>query len=105
MPTLMLLYSAGWVGIFLMFTLMTLHAHRKREKLELDAREIHITRTSIRAHLSTGIGVLSIAMVLIDPWLTPWSGMIYGLMGPAHGLNGYFSGRALEKLPRSGGPS
>lgn len=99
MPTLMLLYSFGAIGVFLVLFLMTLWAYRKRAELELDARELVITKGEAIAHLiSIGIAVVSVTLVLIDDALAPWSGLVYFLMGPVHGIRGYLTGSAVEKL-------
>jgi uncharacterized membrane protein len=92
---LMAFYSCGVVGIFLLFTLMHLHAYRHREVLGLNDVEVHLTRTTIREHLiHTGVGVASIALALArKPEL---SGLIYMLLGPLQGLNGWISGRAVR---------
>lgn len=93
--TLMLFYSGGVVGIFLLFTLMYLHAFKHREVLGLSDIEVHLTRTTIREHLiHTGVGVASILLALLGrPAL---SGLIYVAVGPLQGLNGWLSGRAVR---------
>jgi len=91
----MLFYSSGVVGIFLLFTLMYLHAYKHREVLGLSDVEVHITRTTIREHLiHVGVGVGS--MLLALGGLYGLSGLIYLLVGPLQGLNGWLSGRAVR---------
>jgi uncharacterized membrane protein len=93
--TLMLFYSGGVVGIFALLTLMYLHAYRHREVLGLNDVEVHLTRTTIREHLiHSGVGLCSIGLaVLGQPAL---SGLIYLVVGPLQGLNGWLSGRAVR---------
>jgi uncharacterized membrane protein len=92
---MMLFYSSGVVGIFLLYTLMYLHAYRHREVLGLNDVEVHMTRTTIREHLiHTGVGVASILLALSG--LPALSGLIYLVIGPLQGLNGWISGRAVR---------
>lgn len=93
--SMMIFYSSGVVGIFLLFTLMYLHAYKHREVLGLNDVEVHMTRTTIREHLiHTGVGLASILIALAGaPAL---SGLIYVLVGPLQGLNGWLSGRAVR---------
>lgn len=97
--TLMLLYSAGILLIFGTFVLLYVHAWRKRRALELTVVEEVELRFGMRAHLlSCAVAALSLAIVLagVPPFV---GGIIYGLMGPLHGWNGYSQGKAVEKLP------
>ncbi len=96
---LMLFYSAGFAMICVLFVVMHLHAYRRREELELDGLERHLTRAAISAQLvSLGIAAISIVLAAIGGLAVPWSGLIYFLMGPAHFVNGYLWGRDAEKL-------
>lgn len=93
---LMLFYSSGVVGIFLLYTLMYLHAYKHREVLGLNDVEVHMTRTTIREHLiHTGVGVASVLLALAG--LEKLSGLIYVLVGPLQGFNGWLSGRAVRR--------
>ena len=103
MPALMMLYSGGFAGIFLLFALLEIHAFRRRDELQLDERERLINRLTLRSHLiSVGFGVTSMLMAAASPRLVPWAGLIYCLIGPAQGLHGHFSGRAVERLRPEG---
>ncbi len=94
---LMLLYSGGVVGIFMLFALMHIHAYRHRETLELDEVECCATRTTIRAHLiHVSIGGLSVLLAAAD--LPALAGLIYFIVGPAQFLNGWLGGRRIERL-------
>ena len=92
---LMLYYSGGVVGIFLLYALMYLHAYKHREVLGLNDVEVHITRTTIREHfIHVGVGVASLLLAIAG---TPkFSGLIYLLVGPLQGLNGWISGNAVR---------
>ncbi len=96
----MITYSVGFVLIFLTFFLLHLHAYRKRAELELDEMEMILTNGRLRANvLSIAIGLLSIAISLFGgPQSAAIAGMVFGLMGPAHGLNGYIVSRGLSRI-------
>ncbi len=99
-PTLMIYYSGGFAAIFLIFMLMYVHAWRHRETLVLDHNERVITRSGISSHaLSVAIALLSVLLVVIEAEWAPLAGIIYFLMGPAQGVNGYLWGRKLRDLP------
>lgn len=92
---LMIFYSSGVVGIFLLFTLMYLHAYRHREVLGLNDVEVHMTRTAIREHLiHCGVGCASVLLALCA--MPALSGLIYVLVGPLQAVNGWISGRAVR---------
>jgi uncharacterized membrane protein len=99
-PLVMVIYSAGVFLIFGIFALLHVHARVRRQRLELTERELLELRYSLRGHLiSAGLAVASLLLI----WLLPaghleWAGIIYGLMGPLHGLNGYMGGRAKSAL-------
>lgn len=98
---LMVFYSSGVVLIFGLFALMNLRAYRLREALELDELETYLTHSEIGAHvISLAIGVLSIVLALVSPgiWGPFLAGVIYFLMGPAHGVYGYRRGKRAEQM-------
>jgi uncharacterized membrane protein len=94
----MLFYSGGFVAIFVVLSVMYWRAWRLRDLLQLDAAERAATLGSLRSHLlSVAIGVLSVFCALA---LTGWpalSGLVFFLMGPVHGANGFLTGRAVER--------
>jgi len=100
-PTLMRMFSFGWIGIFAVFVLMYLYAYRQREVLRLNAAERWITCQEISAHsLHVFVGIMSVGVTLLDRKLLPFAGLIYFLIGPLQGLNGWLFGRRLdEKIP------
>jgi uncharacterized membrane protein len=94
----MLFYSAGFVGIFTVLALMYWRAWRLHDRIQLDAAEREAVRGSIRGHvLSIMIGLLSLACVALVPNIPALSGLVYFLMGPAQGINGYLTGNAIER--------
>jgi uncharacterized membrane protein len=98
--TLMLVYSGGFVGLFAVFTLLYWNALRQRERLQLDVLAAFDARAHVRRHLlSVLIGLLSMVIALAGPiTYLPLAGLIFVLMGPAHGAYGYWNGRARERL-------
>lgn len=103
---LMLLYGLGFATVFGLLALMTYRAWRIRARLELDEREVVITRCTIRAHLiSVGVAACSCAIALQGgEWNAP-AGMLYASLGPLHGWNGWRMGVALEALQPAGEPA
>lgn len=92
-PQLMSIYAIGFIAIWLVFVLLTLHAYRRRDVLDLSALEMYDTRTKVREYLILmGFGVVSLALALSGGWRVPASGWIYALIGPVLGLHGYITG-------------
>lgn len=93
-PALMSIYAIGFIAIWLVFLLLTAHAYRRRESLDLNAFEIYDTRRKMREYLILmGFGVASLGLALSGGWRVPASGWIYALIGPVFALHGYFTGR------------
>jgi uncharacterized membrane protein len=84
-----LIYSLGYVILFLMFGLLYLHAYRRRAQLNLTPLEIFDVRMAGGAHLvSAGVGVLGCLTVFAPSPLPAFAGFVYFLMGPLHWLYG-----------------
>jgi hypothetical protein len=95
---MMLFYGLGFVGVFGSLGLLFLWAYRRRRDLELDEIECFLTRSSIVTHsITVAISLASIAIVLAGgpPW---WAGLIYFLLGPAHGAWGFWSGARATRI-------
>jgi uncharacterized membrane protein len=94
---LMLIYGAGYVGVYVIFALLYLHAYRLRDALELSPMEVYETRGVVQEHLvMIGIGALSIGLALMRrPTL---SGMIYMLIGPIQTMLGMRHGKRRRAL-------
>ena len=98
-PFVMAVYSTGVLMIFGLFLLLHHNAWRKRRELELTAYEETQLKFATRAHmLSFGLAVVSLILLALIPHQSAFAGIVYALMGPLHGWNGYKSGRALSKL-------
>ena len=97
---LMVTYSAGFVALFA--TLMLLHWNglRQRDRLQLTSLDAFDARAGVKRHaISVAIGLLSIAIAaLLPPRFLAMSGLVFFLLGPAHGMFGYLNARARARL-------
>jgi len=99
-PLLLAIYGAGFLAVQFVFALLYAHAYRQRRALALDARELALTRGSLRATgVSMGVALLSIAVAVRGgPGAVGWAGLTYLLLGPAQALNGALTGRRVRRL-------
>ena len=99
----MAVYSGGFVALFGTFMLLHWNALRQREQLALDTLAVYDARASMRRHLiSVTVGVLSMAIAVLLPIeYLAFAGLIFFLMGPAHGVFGYINGRTRARLEAS----
>ena len=99
-PTLMMIYSLSIFAVFLLLSLMYLHAYRRRDALSLDALEVHMTRASLQSHAIWM--VVSLASIVIawigGPLITPFAGLLYCVLGPLQGWNGMVMGKRSIRL-------
>ncbi|HEY6805171.1 MAG TPA: TMEM175 family protein [Pyrinomonadaceae bacterium] len=100
MGTLMLIFGAGYLAIFLVFVLLHIHAYRKREQLELNEFERFDTISSIQeAALNCGIALLSMSIVWFGgARLSGLSGMAYMLTAVVMTAHGFMTGARRKKL-------
>ncbi len=79
---MMYLYNTGFVAIFLLFVLLYYHAWRRRDMLELDARERFMTLERLGANvIFIIVGLISTSIVFAGG--SAWS----GIAGLAYALN------------------
>jgi hypothetical protein len=102
-PTLFLIFGAGYVAVFLVFTFLYLHALRKRGELGLTDIEVHDTRSRLWSAVLTGAtGVASILCVLLfGERGARWAGPIYLLNGPILTAHGFWWGSRRRRLEAS----
>ena len=95
-PTLMTVFSLGYLAVFLLFALMHLNAYRLRDVLDLSPLELYDTLDNVRESLlNVGIAVVSVLLALLGgEWGPLWAGMAYWVVGPAMYLHGWRSGAA-----------
>lgn len=89
-PTLMIIYGAGFVAVQFMFVLLYARAFVLRDALELDARELSLTREEVQGFvLNVGVGIASIAIAILGGQQTvAWAGLVYALIFPLQTANG-----------------
>ena len=97
---MMMIFSGGYMAVFLLFALMHLNAYRLRDVLELSPLERYDTVDNVRESLlNVGIGALSVLLTAFGgPFGPLWGGLTYWLVGPALYANGVFSGRVRTRL-------
>ena len=85
-PTLMLIYGAGYATINLLFYLMYANAIKRREELNLTETELFETKTVAYIFLiCVAIGIIDIALALLLPVkYAGLSGYFYTAIGPAY---------------------
>ena len=98
-PLLLLIYSAGFVAIQLVFVLMYLRAFSLRTTLGLGAYELSVTREEIQGYLlNVAIGLTSIAIAVFGgDALVPLAGYVYILVFPLQTINGRVMGSRRRK--------
>ncbi|MFT7617516.1 MAG: hypothetical protein ACI97A_001155 [Planctomycetota bacterium] len=103
MPDLMIVYSAGYLGIFLVLALGSWHAWRCRKELELNPIEELITKAAIREQgVMVVFALISLALVLSSRGLAPLGGLVYILVGPVQGLLGWYTGKTVSRAMKNG---
>jgi uncharacterized membrane protein len=103
---LLTVYSAGFVGIMLVFVLLYWNVYRKREALQLTPEEVFEARVGARTHaLSVGVGLVSLVLAWTLPVNLFWiAGPVYALQGPIHWRNGVLIERARGRAFPSSTP-
>ncbi len=100
-PALMIVYSAGFMAISLIFALLFWHAYRHRAKLELNRLETFDTRISTGYSLiNGGVALISILIAVIGGVAhAGWAGLIYPLLlAPACTVFGMVTGRRRRRF-------
>jgi uncharacterized membrane protein len=100
--TLMIIFSVGYVAVFLIFVLFYLHAYRKRAELDLNELELFDTRNEIQeSAINALIGSLSLTLASVGGQrYAGMSGWSYMLLGPALGIHGFMMGARRQKLEK-----
>ena len=97
---LMIIYGAGYISIYLLFSFMHAHAFRKKIELELTPSEIFETKTKIyKNSILIVIGIISISVALaLRPEKAGLAGFVYFLIGPAFSFFFRYRGKRKRKL-------
>lgn len=103
-----ILYGLGFFILMSLFSLMYLHANRRRVELELSTVDAYDARVFAGHHaISAGVGLFAMLFALLAPkelaFLSPSS---FALMGPAHAWYGAWSNKRrkafVASLPSAG---
>jgi beta-lactamase class A/uncharacterized membrane protein len=99
-PTLMTVYSLGFVVLFMSFAFLYWHAWRRRDVLGLTEEDRVMLKSALGHHLiSISVGLGSVALALTLPVRWSWlAGPWYSLMGPLHGWWGMRSHARVERV-------
>lgn len=89
------IYGLGFFLLFIMFSLLYLHAYGRRAELGLKPMEVFDARLFLGQHLvSAAVGLIAVGIALFGPkrygFLSP---MAFALMGPSHWLYQIWMGR------------
>lgn len=89
---LLAIYGVGFVLMYVILALLTLHALRLRDELELNEVEVVLTRSQLVMHgIMVFVGTLSVALALL---LSPfWGGFAYMLLPVLHPIHGVITTR------------
>ena len=95
---LVLIYSGGYVAVFLVFLLMHLYAYRQRHALHLNRLELFDTRYAIESNvINVGVGAASMALAAVGA-PSAVAGLVYLALGPIRAIHGARSGRRRRGL-------
>lgn len=95
----MQIYAAGFSGIFLTLCLMYGRAWRLRDAIQLNPAERLLTQSTLLGlRLTLALGLASLTLATLLPAEPIWSGLIFFLMGPLHGWNGWRTGARIAQL-------
>jgi uncharacterized membrane protein len=95
---LMAVYGAGYLAVFILFSLLYYHALRKKDQLGLSEIEIYDTKTGISGNLVQAFvaGLSIILTFLFDGGWPSWA--VYFLLGPLLTMHGAARGKGRRKL-------
>ena len=102
-PLLMIIYGLGYATVFLIFTLLYLHAMQQREELELNQLETYDTQTHILENgLQAFIGLLSaVVAALLPARIAGLAGFVFFLIAIGRSVIGARRGAGRRKLETS----
>jgi len=99
------IYGLGFACIWFLYALLQVHAVRQRETLQLSPVELVLSRLQLcefRLQISVCLLSIGLTFLRVPPWLP---GVIYAIIGPLAGLNGWWHGRQVDRLLASPGPA
>jgi hypothetical protein len=100
MGSLMLIFGAGYLAIFLVFVLLHIHAYRKREQLHLNTLERFDTISSIQeSALNCAIAIVSMSIIWIGgARYSGLAGLAYMLTGIVMAFHGFVMGARRRRV-------
>jgi uncharacterized membrane protein len=99
-PTLMTIYGLGYASVFLVLTLMYVHAYRLRKMLDLNEAEIYVTRRALIDNVAmVGFG-LACALLsrILPPNRSGLSGFVFAFIGIYFTIAGRMMGRHEKRI-------
>ncbi len=98
--SLMIIYSAGLVAIYVMLFLMYKHAKSKSKEIHLSSIEQYNLNTNLFEYgIMIAVGCISIVLALVIPSrLSGLAGIIYSILGPAYGMMFTWRRKKMLKL-------
>src|SRR5262245_57134377 len=97
---LYLIYGLGFAGVWGLYAVLYAHALRKRNQLGLNEIELVQTRQSLYQNLIyVGVCGLSITLAFTISGIA-LPGLIYFLLGPLQGFNGWWFGRQVRAMSK-----
>lgn len=99
-PTLMSIYSTGYIIIYALFLFMYLHVLSKKQQLELNGVEVFDTRTKVYANIFLiAIGLISITLAqTLKADRAGLSGLVYLVIGPTFSIIHSYRGKRRRAL-------
>jgi uncharacterized membrane protein len=97
-PQLFIVYGVGFAAVFMVLSLLHIHAYRSHAQLALSALEIYELRASIVRYASiASIGVLSALIALVLPSESGLAGFVYFLLAVPSLVVGLLVGRRRRR--------
>jgi uncharacterized membrane protein len=97
-PQLFIVYGVGFAAVFIVLSLLHIHAYRSHAQLALSALEIYELRASIVRYASiASIGVLSALIALVLPSESSLAGFVYFLIAVPSLVVGLLVGRRRRR--------
>ena len=94
---LMIIYSAGFMAVYIVFALLYQHAYKLRGELELNELEIYETRSVVQENiLMVAIGAVAIILAMLNG--PAFSGMTYILIGPLQTALGFKHSKRRKEI-------
>ena len=102
-PLLMIIYGLGYATVFLIFTLLYLHALRKQHDLDLSRTEVYDTQTSILENSGMAfVGLLSaVVAALLPASKAGLAGFVFFLIAAVRAIIGARRSAGRRKLAAS----